>query len=267
MPASTLKVHIRTRGVDRSRDYRYFPFEPEHDWASDPLSSLCMVERPTLILRRLEDRVVLRATGIPSARVDAVGTAVRYSVAVETKASKDALRSVHAFVQAWLLPGTREKMGASLDSNDLEEWFTTPPSLRATREALRAATAYSGIQPTVERSTGAPIGLEVGGYDREENVRSLQAWVARLLREDVQPGYAAVVNLAEESRDFEAFRQASQPGLVLMMGNSSPIIRMERSSIPRDEGRALVGKAPGASLPLIFAGIVMLAVICIVLLP
>lgn len=247
--------------MDRSHDYRFFPFEPECDWTSDPLSPLCMVERPTLILRRNEDRVVVRATGIPSARIDAVGTAVRYSVALDAKTSKAALGEVRAFVEAWLQPDTREKLGVSLDAHDLDEWFTSPPSLSETREMLGGATKHAGARPAVGRTTEAPLGVEVGGFDRAENVASLRAWVTRLLEKESEPGFAAVVNLADGSRDFEVFRQTSQSGLVLMMEDSSRLRRLESALTDSDKGGATAGKASGAYLPLACAMGLLLALL------
>ena len=89
-----------------------------------------------------------------------------------------------------------------------------------------------------------------------------RAWVTCLLAEaGAESGFAAVVNLADGSEDFAAFRQTSQSGLVLMMENNSPLRRLEPAPTESDEGGATTGKASGATLPLICAAMVASAIL------
>lgn len=99
-----MKIFVRTRG--KSADYAFLGGAPSNRWWLD-FRDATSFEQPTLIVGGDRKEWHCFLSGIPSSRVDRVGTAVRYSVVLEGSCNVK-VETVLSLIAAWLEDATSD---------------------------------------------------------------------------------------------------------------------------------------------------------------
>ncbi|MGH3568458.1 MAG: hypothetical protein ACRDRH_21010 [Pseudonocardia sp.] len=206
-------IFVQTRGEARAADYGFLGVEPDEPWWRTYREHTSF-ELPTLLLHSSGQSWWAFLSGIRSARRDAVGTTVRFTVALEGDCADDEDQAVAlVLLHRWLADvttGTRS-VGAALD-----EAFPGPDVERL----LTCRSEEDGAE-TRRRTLGALRALpapaeEAGGPDEPADLP--ERWVGRLdaphlpaalLRQTAEllsgvPGRALVLNLIGSRADAEA---------------------------------------------------------------
>lgn len=91
-----MKSYINTRSINK--DYRYLGAMPDNSWLN-VYHELTSFEHPTIICEKDHDQFRLFLSGMPSTRLDKVGTKIRYSFLFV--GAPDELSQVAGLVSAW----------------------------------------------------------------------------------------------------------------------------------------------------------------------
>jgi hypothetical protein len=107
-----MKAYLMTRGTTRRNDYQFLGAEPPEQWW-EPLAQQVVLEEPEVVAARRGDRFGVLLSGLPSARRDVIGTALRYTVVVDDLADEPEL--LCRLVATALTDSGRRQLGALLD--------------------------------------------------------------------------------------------------------------------------------------------------------
>jgi hypothetical protein len=110
----SVQTYLMTRGTSRGHDYQFIGDEPAERWW-DPLAKQVVLEEPELIVAARDGRLGILISGLPSARRDAIGTALRYTVVIDDAAAEPDI--VRRLVGAGLTETGRNKLGRLLDES------------------------------------------------------------------------------------------------------------------------------------------------------
>jgi hypothetical protein len=128
---SPVRAYLQTRGTARAADYAFLGGAPPEPWWRS-YREVTAFDHPTVLIASDGERWSAYLSGIPSSRVDAVGTVVRYTLVLDGPCRVSDTACVPAAVAAWLddvadgaRPGGR--LAAALDARfpveDVEHWL------------------------------------------------------------------------------------------------------------------------------------------------
>ena len=156
MTALDVRVFVQTRGTARATDYAFLGGAPPEPWWRAYRDATAF-DHPTVLVASDGAGWAAYLSGIPSSRVDAVGTVVRYTLVVDGPCGAADAACVPAAVAAWLddvaaghgdRPGGR--LAAALDArfppDDVQRWLAR--QRRTTGTLVRI--------PCTGRGRGAP---------------------------------------------------------------------------------------------------------------
>ncbi len=231
-----VRAFVQTRGAARATDYAFLGGAPPHPWWRSYRDATAF-DHPTVLVTSDGRGWAAYLSGIPSARVDAVGTVVRYTLVLDGPCGHLATAAdaacVPAAVAAWLddvadaLSGrSARRLPAALDArfpaDDVQRWLAAaghtaggPAAAEVRHRALAALAALPG--PTPDSAAG-PAADEPGDWWAAVTApASRAAFVARVaaLLGGV-PGRALLLNLVGGPDDAAALLDPASPVAVLV---------------------------------------------------
>ncbi|MDT7579120.1 MAG: hypothetical protein QOK35_384 [Pseudonocardiales bacterium] len=272
------RAFLQTRGAGRAGDYTFLGSAPDETWWRAYRDTTAF-DHPTVLLTSDGGRWAAYLSGVPSARVDAVGTVVRYTLVLDGPCGAAETDCVVAGVAAWLddvaagADGPRGRLSVALDErfpadlvdrmiatpfpggagsgpggrgvglSDLAPRFCTDATLVGSRvmEALRA---LPGAPHAVD-SAGGGAGTPGGARDWLGTVAdptARAAFVARVRRLLAgTPGRALLLNLVGSPGDAAALLDPASPVVVLVDGPTPARMAPLRSEV--DAKKALPAPA------------------------
>ena len=247
MTAPDVRVFVQTRGTARATDYAFLGGAPPEPWWR-AYRDRTSFDHPTVLVTSDGAGWAAYLSGIPSTRVDAVGTVVRYTLVVDGPCGAADAACVPATVGAWLddvaaghgdRPGGR--LAAALDArfpaDDVQRWLapaatdegrTRPrgsneghfrrtgdvashsPAADEVRRRALAALASLPVPPTAADEPGDWVGAAGAPAPRA----AFTARVAALV--DGAPGRALLLNLLGEAADAQPLLDSASPVAVLL---------------------------------------------------
>ena len=140
MVDTSVRAYVQTRGTARATDYAFLGGAPPEPWWRAYRDATAF-DHPTVLVTSDGARWAAYLSGIPSSRVDAVGTVVRYTLVLDGPCGVADTACIPAAVGAWIddvaaahgaRPGGR--LAAALDARfpaaDVERWLAEPASAR-----------------------------------------------------------------------------------------------------------------------------------------
>ena len=101
MVSGPTRAFLQTRGTGRAGDYAFLGYAPEEPWWR-AYRDVTAFDHPTVLVTADGARWAAYLSGIPSSRVDAVGTVVRYTLVLDGPCGAVDADCVVAAVAAWL---------------------------------------------------------------------------------------------------------------------------------------------------------------------
>ena len=163
-----MRVFVQTRGTARATDYAFLGGAPPEPWWRAYRDATAF-DHPTVLVTSDGGGWAAYLSGVPSSRVDAVGTVVRYTLVLDGPCGTPDAACVVAAVGAWLddvaaghgdRPGGR--LAAALDArfppDDVERWLAADGPTRrgpAARAGRRRAAALAACGPPLRRTSRA----------------------------------------------------------------------------------------------------------------
>ena len=205
-----MKIFVQTRG--RATDYAFLADAPTNRWWLDFRDGTSF-EQPTLIVSGDKKNWHCFLSGIPSSRVDRVGTTVRYSIVVEGSCQfKD--EKVLNLIAAWLEDTTsstpnglvQEALDNAFDEATVERLLSTrSTNVKLTNEvemlSLNALSLLAVPKPLIGKITSESW---VGSTTSLDAKNELLARCNQLFLGNVD-GAAAVLNLLGTSDEVASF--------------------------------------------------------------
>ncbi|HEU0089017.1 MAG TPA: hypothetical protein VFQ77_15440 [Pseudonocardiaceae bacterium] len=217
-----MQIFVQTRGAARAADYCFLGRAPHSPWWRRYRDHTTF-DYPTIIVHSDGTDWQAYLSGIPSARVDAVGTVVRYTVVLEGgcgDAETDANNRALALIAAWLADiGTGTAGGAVQAALDREfpgpvvEWLLTEepevgwPETR--RRALAALESVPTADPAAETGPPSWFGNVRAPGPRAEFVHRTAGLLAGTA------GRALFLNLISSPDDAAALAEDDLPAAIL----------------------------------------------------
>jgi hypothetical protein len=293
------RVFLQTRGTARASDYTFLgSAAPEATWWRTYRDATAF-DHPTVLVTSDGRDWAAYLSGIPSARVDAVGTVVRYTLVLDGPCGAAETDCVLAGVAAWLDdvatgPHRPGRLSAALDerfSADLVDRMITQPypggapdaapryctdATLVRSYALDALRALP-VPPPAAALPDAPPAADVPGdwLATVTDPACRAAFVARVrLLLDGTPGRALLLNLVGGRDDAAALLDAESPLAVLVDSATPARVTPLRSGVdakkappapvlPRRAGVAAV--AGTAALPVMATAVLLTALLLTVL--
>jgi hypothetical protein len=225
-------AHLMTRGTPRRLDYRFLGAGPAQRWWR-PVQDWVVLEQPEVIACGRS----LLISGIPSARRDAIGTAIRYTLVVE-----DVERALaHSLAAAGLHSAGRARLGELLDAGFPAEWVDaalgdTAPSDAEVARRLAPALAAFGVDEPAAAQHRVRHRSWVGALDDGQAVAAFLDRVTRLA--EGEPGWAFTTSaIASVKGAGDAADALGAPVAVLLADGGPPEVV--------DLGKAQAGPRPG----------------------
>lgn len=258
MTEVTLSAAVQTRGRTRSADYAFLGAAPAQAWWR-AYSGYTTFEHPTILLQSDGGRWEAFLSGIPSKRCDAVGTTIRFTLALSGTGSTAG--PVLALVGAWLadLVDGGNVVGAELDAAfpepDVERLLTHPGEHTATDAAARILDAVARVHAAHQaRPRPTPVADAPITGDDQDTVDESGDWLWTLEQPtaraafleraeailDGDPGRALVLNLVGTPSDLGALRADPRPMAVLGVD-----LGPARVPLPHEVAPALAESSPG----------------------
>jgi len=208
-----MRIYLRTRGELRHLDYHFLGAAPSRAWWRE-FGDVNAFERPCVLAVGDGADWRLYLGGIPSGRVDSVGTMIVYSLVVEgdARSASEDRDSVLRLVATWVSaiagrPGA-EALTAALDEafprEDVEKWLTEKGEAAqdVEREVAGRVLEVSGKLPEASVIARLPEGLParwIGGVRCPGAAEGYLDRIRRIL--DGEPGEAHVLNMVAEGED------------------------------------------------------------------
>ncbi|WP_214403795.1 hypothetical protein [Pseudonocardia lacus] len=251
-------VHVQTRGRPRHRDYGFLGAGPERPWWREYAGHTAF-ERPTVLVE--SDGAGYRAylSGIPSARRDAVGTVIRYTLVVEedgvgVPAVEPA--AVVTLVRCWVSEqggprpgsgGLTRALDGAFPEDEVERMLAAPEPVAPADVRRRVVAAVRALPAADPARSGAP---DVGERDWLADAGSAPARAAFVRRVDEllvdrRPGRALLLNLVGSPADLTALLDDTSP--LAVIAPDTAVAGPTR--LGRERGPVGAGKAPSAAPP------------------
>ena len=215
-----MRVFVQTRGTARAADYAFLGGAPPEPWWRAYRDATAF-DHPTVLVTSDGDDWAAYLSGVPSSRVDAVGTVVRYTLVLDGPCGTPDAACVLAAVGAWLddvaaghgdRPGGR--LAAALDArfppDDVERWLAADVPTAEVRQRVLAGVA---ALPAVAGAADEPddwIGAVAAAGPRA----AFRARVAALV--GGTPGRALQLNLVGGPDDVQPLLDTASPVAVLV---------------------------------------------------
>lgn len=216
------QVYVQTRGTARATDYAFLCGAPPHAWWRAYRDATAF-EHPTVLVVSDGGGWAAYLSGIPSARVDAVGTVVRYTLVLDGHCDAASVADpVPVAVAVWLddlASGRAGRLSAALDARfpdeDVQRWIETgepapiPPASDLTlisepgRRVLDALASLPAAGRPADPGADLP-GDWIGAVGAPEARAAFVARVATLVTG--VPGRALLLNLVGGPDDLAAVR-------------------------------------------------------------
>ena len=210
-----MRVFVQTRGTARAADYAFLGGAPPEPWWRAYRDATAF-DHPTVLVTSDGDDWAAYLSGVPSSRVDAVGTVVRYTLVLDGPCGTPDAACVVAAVGAWLddvaaghgdRPGGR--LAAALDArfppDDVERWLAADvPTAEVRRRVLAGVAAV----PAVAGAADEP-GDWIGAVAAPGPRAAFTARVAALV--DGVPGRALLLNLVGGPDDVQPLHPPASP--------------------------------------------------------
>ena len=262
------QVYVQTRGTARATDYAFLCGAPPHAWWRAYRDATAF-DHPTVLVVSDGAGWAAYLSGIPSARVDAVGTVVRYTLVLDGHcAAAPVADRVPVAVAAWLddLAGARTgRLSAALDArfpdDDVQRWIETgePAPLSPASDLTLVSEPGRRVLDALASLPGRPAGHDadvpgdwIGAVGAPEPRSAFVARVAALVAGT--PGRALLLNLVGGPDDLGAIRAPAGPAATLAVLVESadralarpaalpPVVEAKKAPAPRD-GAARTGAA------------------------
>ena len=224
---------MQTRGAARATDYAFLGAAPPEPWWR-AYRDVTAFDHPTVLVVSDGAHWAAYLSGIPSFRVDAVGTVVRYTLVLDGPCGAADAGCVPAAVGAWLddvaaghgdRPGGRlaTALDARFPPDDVQRWLgpaatddgharpiSRAPAADEVRRRALAALASLPVPPTAADEPGDWVGAAGAPAPRA----AFTARVAALV--DGAPGRALQLNLLGEAADAQPLLDPASPVAVLL---------------------------------------------------
>jgi hypothetical protein len=257
-----LQIFVQTRGEARASDYCFLGQAPPSHWWRQYRDHTTF-DHPTLIVESDGARWQAYLSGIPSARVDAVGTVVRYTVVLDGAcAPTESVGGALAVIQGWLSDIADGAAGgqvqAALDREfpaQVVEDLMARAGNGVWHETQQRALAALGSLPVPHPSTNAGPRAWIGDVGAPTSRAEFLARTAGLLAGE--SGRAMFLNLVGSQEDGAALDRDELPVVILGEGvtgiNRDHIAELrpkkalppQRSALPAARANARPGTAVG----------------------
>lgn len=290
------QVYVQTRGTARAADYAFLCGAPPHAWWRAYRDATAF-DHPTVLVVSDGGGWSAYLSGIPSARVDAVGTVVRYTLVLDGPCGNGPVAAqLPAAVAAWLddiaqAPTGRlgRRLSAALDArlppDDVQRWIDAdapsplPPACGSSaisepgRRVLDALATLAAPDPAApdpaapdpaapDPGTGGRPGDWVGGVGSAAARGAFLARVTELVGGTA--GRALLLNLVGPD-EVAALLAPDSPVAVLVDGAvavTPPRGEVDAKKAPALPRRAGVAAVTGAAmLPVMAAAVVLTALV------
>jgi hypothetical protein len=258
-------VHVQTRGRPRHRDYGFLGAGPDRPWWR-AYAEHTAFERPTVLVESDGRGHRAYLSGIPSARRDAVGTVIRYTLVVEHSGIDSGIdggsggaapdpTGVVALVHCWLgdqdagaAPGAgrlARALDAAFPEDEVERMLAAADAVpaadlrRRVAAAVRALPGPPGGPPPPEHGPDW-LGDPAAPAARAAFVQRVADLVAA-----GRPGRALLLNLVGSAVDLAPLLDDPRPLVVL----APDIAAAGPTRLDRGRGRVEAGKARSAAAP------------------
>jgi hypothetical protein len=277
------QVYVQTRGTGRAGDYTFLCGAPPQPWWRAYRDATAF-DHPTVLVRSDGAGWQAYLSGIPSARVDAVGTVVRYTLVLDGGSGDGTVAPLlPTAVATWLddvaealagPPGRRlsAALDARLPPDDVQRWIDAgePPATSpadgaaALSEPGRRVLEALASLPARTPADGLP-GSWVGGVGSAPARAAFVARVGELVAG--APGRALLLNLVGGPDDATAVLDPASPVAVLVDGAAPdrPIplhgevdAKKAPTPRPRRAGAAAVAMGVLATLAVLLAAVLLL---------
>jgi hypothetical protein len=294
-----VRVFVQTRGSARALDYAFLGGAPPQPWWRAYRDATAF-DHPTVLVRSDGVRWAAYLSGIPSARVDAVGTVVRYTLVLDGPCGVPDAGCVTAGVAAWLDDVADAAAGrgggrlaAALDArfppDDVQRWLTPqapggrhtgpvpgerrvrrqdtdrgPAPEPVTAEVRRRALAALAALPPAATGADAP-GDWIGAVTAPASRAAFVARVAALV--GGTPGRALLLNLVGGPGDVTPLHDPASPVAVLVE-TTDPHLARPTALAPVVEAKKAPAPPPARGLgPLpVAAALVLVAAVLVAVL-
>ena len=168
MTALDVRVFVQTRGTARATDYAFLGGAPPEPWWRAYRDATAF-DHPTVLVTSDGAGWAAYLSGIPSSRVDAVGTVVRYTLVVDGPCGAADAACVPAAVGAWLddvaaghgdRPGGR--LAAALDArfppDDVQRWLAPAATDDGHSRPMSRAPAADEVRRRALAALASPAG-------------------------------------------------------------------------------------------------------------
>jgi hypothetical protein len=284
-----MRIYVRTRGELRHHDYDFLGLAPAQPWWRD-FGNVNTMERPCLLCVRDSRGLRVFLSGMPSSRVDTVGTLIVYSLVLEDPgkpgepaagaepATSDsdaelAQRLIAAWTQAIPAHGADRTLSDALDEAfpiGFVESSLTARSEEAADEAEQRVRAILAKLPSVnpaevtEPGPGAspPVPARwIAGIGQPSARAAFLSRTTAIL--DGEDGQAHVLNMVADGTQASDLLPASRTA-VLMEGEyvgdpMAPITELPQRTVPKDQP---VPAEPGSNVLGRNAVKVLAAIVC-----
>ncbi len=226
---TAVRVFVQTRGTARAADYAFLGGAPPEPWWRAYRDATAF-DHPTVLVTSDGGRWAAYLSGIPSSRVDAVSTVVRYTLVLDGPCGTPDAACVVAAVGAWLddvaaghgdRPGGR--LAAALDArfpaDDVERWLAADAPTAEVRRRVLAGVAALPAVPGAADEPGDWIGAVAATGPRA----AFTARVAALV--DGTPGRALLLNLVGGPDDVQPLLDPASPVAVLVESTDPRLAR------------------------------------------
>jgi len=216
-----VRVYVQTRGTARATDYAFLGGAPAQPWWR-AYRDVTAFDHPTVLVTSDGERWAAYLSGIPSARVDAVGTVVRYTLVLDGPCGAADTACVPAAVAAWLDdiatgagPG---RLSTALDArfppDDVQRWLAVDASAAEVRRRALAALAALPVPASPADGPGDTAGDWIGAVAAPGSRAAFTARVAALVGGDT--GRALLLNLVGGPDDAAVLVDDGAPVAVLI---------------------------------------------------
>ena len=283
-----VRVFVQTRGTARAADYAFLGGAPPEPWWRAYRDATAF-DHPTLLVRSDGAAWAAYLSGIPSARVDAVGTVVRYTLVAEGPCGTADGACVAAAAAAWLddvadaaagPPGGR--LSGALDPRfppaDVQRWLGPDSSGRDTIAAEvheRTLAALATLPPPAPVANADVASDWIGAVTAPAARAAFAARVAALLAG--ARGRALLLNLVGGPDDVAPLLEPTSPVAVLVESSDPQlawptalpsVVEAKKEPNPPSRVAAATGAAAAAGVaaaPLMLATVVLVLLVAAVL--
>lgn len=285
-------MFVQTRGTARAADYAFLGGAPPEPWWR-AYRDVTAFDHPTVLVTSDGARWASYLSGVPSSRVDAVGTVVRWTLVLDGPCGAPDAACVPAAVGAWLDDvaaggGPGGRLAAALDARlpavDIERWQSAPDErpVRPTGSDERHSRTDRGSGEVRSRVLAALATLPAPAHAGDEPgdwigtvaaAAPRAAFVGRVAALiHGAPGRALLLNLVDGPAEAQALLDPVSPVAVLVESADPrltrctalrPVVEAKKAPAPR----ATVAAVGIAALPLValFGTLAMTALLVMLL--